>query len=268
MPFATVNNHRIQYLDTQQLGYQIDDAKPILVMIHGLGSSQNYYVPVIEELAGYRCIALTTYGAAESKSNGEKLTLEQLAEDVVGLMDHLEISKAIICGHSMGGPMALTVAATHPDRVLGIVGIGPVNPSSVKPEVFTSRIETVLKDGMEPMANAVPRAATNAKSTPVQRAFIRELILGQEPKSYASHCEVIVNMKDPGFSSIKVPVVILAGDEDQSAPMAGCEYIHQHLGSSQKELKVLKGVGHWHCIEAGDRVAEEIRAFASKAVAA
>lgn len=117
---------------------------------------------------------------------------------------------------------------------------------------------------MEPMANTVPKAATNAKSTPVQRAMIRELILGQEPKSYASHCDVILNMKDPGFSSIKTPVVILAGDEDQSAPMAGCELIHQNLGSSQKELKVLKGVGHWHCIEAGDRVANEIKAFVSK----
>lgn len=121
---------------------------------------------------------------------------------------------------------------------------------------------------MEPMANAVPKAATNAKSTPVQRAMIRELIIGQDPKSYASHCDVILNMKDPGFSSIETPVVIIAGDEDQSAPMAGCEYIHEHLGSSQKELKVLKEVGHWHCIEAGDRVADEIRAFASKVVAA
>lgn len=127
------------------MGYKVDATNPTLVMIHGLGSSQNYYMPVIEELNGYRCIALTTYGAAESRSNGEKLTLEQLAEDVVGLMDHLNISEALVCGHSMGGPMALTVASLHPHRVLGCVCIGPVNPSSVKPEMFTSRIETVLK---------------------------------------------------------------------------------------------------------------------------
>lgn len=147
MPFATVNNHRIQYLDTQHMGYKVNENKPPLVMIHGLGSSQNYYMPVTDELDGYRCIALTTYGAAESRSNGEKLTMEGLAEDVVALMDYLKISKAVLCGHSMGGPMVLTVAASHPDRVLGCVCIGPVNPSSVKPEMFTSRIETVMRGG-------------------------------------------------------------------------------------------------------------------------
>lgn len=119
-------------------------------------------------------------------------------------------------------------------------------------------------DGMEPLANTVPKAATNANSTGVQRAMIRELIIGQDPKSYASHCEVIVNVKDPGFGSIKVPVLLIAGDEDKSAPLKGVQYIHEHLGSEQKELKVLKGVGHWHCIESGDQVGSLIKDFAAK----
>jgi pimeloyl-ACP methyl ester carboxylesterase len=145
MPFATINGHRVQYLENRDLGIQVDDARVPVVCIHGLGSSQNYYVPAIPYILGHRVVALTTYGAAESNSQGEELSLEGLAEDVVGLMDHLSITRAIIVGHSMGGPMALTVAAKHPDRVVAVVAIGPVNPSSVKPEVFLSRIETVLK---------------------------------------------------------------------------------------------------------------------------
>lgn len=95
--------------------------------------------------------------------------------------------------------------------------------------MFTARIETVMKgmcpalksaasstltplaDGMEPLANTVPKAATNSKSTTLQRAMIRELILGQDPKSYASHCNVIVNMKDPGLAQLQTPVLLLAG---------------------------------------------------------
>jgi pimeloyl-ACP methyl ester carboxylesterase len=117
---------------------------------------------------------------------------------------------------------------------------------------------------MEPLANTIPKAATNANSTALQRALIRELIVGQDPKSYASHCEVIVNMKDPGFESIKVPVLLIAGDEDKSAPLEGVKYIHEHLGSESKELKVLKGVGHWHCIEAPEEVGAAIQEFAAK----
>lgn len=119
---------------------------------------------------------------------------------------------------------------------------------------------------MEPLANSIPTAATNKNSTALQKALIRELIMGSDPKSYASHCEVIVTMKEeePDWKSIKVPVLILAGEEDGSAPLAGCEAIHQNLGSEQKELKVMKNVGHWHCVEAGDQVAREIDTFCSR----
>lgn len=121
----------------------------------------------------------------------------------------------------------------------------------------------VTVDGMEPLANTVPKAATGSKSTPLMWAMIRELILSQEPKSYASQCDAIVNMKDPGFEKIQNPVLILAGEEDQSAPLEGCKYIHEHLGSQQKELKVYQGVGHWHCIEVPEQVGKDILSFAA-----
>lgn len=122
-----------------------------------------------------------------------------------------------------------------------------------------------MLDGMEPLANTIPTSATAIRSTALHRAFIRELILGQDPRSYASHCKAIMDMKEPsgGFAAVRVPALILAGEEDRSAPLEGCKYIHEHLGSSKKELKVLKDVGHWHCIEAGERVADEIAAFCS-----
>lgn len=114
---------------------------------------------------------------------------------------------------------------------------------------------------MEPLANSIPKAATNAKSTPLQQAIIRELLIGQDPKAYASHCKVIMEMKDPGFASVKAPTIILAGDEDKSAPMEGCELVLKQLGSDRKDLKVMKGVGHWHCVEAGEAVGSAIAEF-------
>ena len=265
MPYAQLQTHRVHYTDTKDVEPQRGNGKPPIMMIHGLGSSQNYYMPVIPHLTDHRCIAMDTYGAARSKSKGEHLTLAQLAEDVVELMDYLRIERAVVVGHSMGGPMVCTTAAAHPDRMSGLVAIGPVNPTSIKPEIFQTRIDAVEKDGMEPLANSIPTAATNANSTALQRALIRELIIGQDSVSYASHCRVIMEMQEPagGFEAIKCPALVIAGDEDKSAPLEGCKYIHEHLGSSQKELKVLEGVGHWHCIEAGDRVTEAIASFCS-----
>lgn len=154
MPFITVNGHRIQYVESSDVGCQTQEDIIPIICIHGLGSSQNYWLPVMPYLEKHRVIALTTYGAAESRSQGEPISLTQMAEDVVSLMDELKISKAVVAGHSMGGPMALTVAAAHPHRVAGVVAIGPVNPSSVKPEIFTSRIDTVLNS--RPQGDMVP----------------------------------------------------------------------------------------------------------------
>jgi pimeloyl-ACP methyl ester carboxylesterase len=145
MPYATINDHQINYFDSSVLHQAQNEQFPIL-MIHGLGSSQNYWMPVISQISPtFRCIALDSYGAGRSKSKGEKLTLDGLAEDAVGLMDSLGFQKLVVAGHSMGGTMACIIASKHPDRVLGFVPVGPVNPSSVKPEMFSSRIETVLK---------------------------------------------------------------------------------------------------------------------------
>jgi pimeloyl-ACP methyl ester carboxylesterase len=145
MPYATLNHRKINYFDSSVLNHPQNDKIPIL-MVHGLGSSQNYWMPVISQISPkFRCVALDSYGAGRSKSNGEKVTLDGLAEDVVALMDSLKIEKAVIAGHSMGGTITCIIASKFPQRVLGIVPVGPVNPGSVKAEVFNTRIETVLK---------------------------------------------------------------------------------------------------------------------------
>ncbi|KAK5693831.1 hypothetical protein LTR17_024982 [Elasticomyces elasticus] len=253
MPYASLSTgHRVHYHDTTQSEPDRSNAKPPIIMIHGLGSSQNFYMPVIPYLLDYRCVALDSYGAARSKSQGEPLTIEQLAEDVVALLDHLYIKQAVVVGHSMGGTMVHVIAAAHPGRVVGVS----------YPSALRHRANDCL-DGMEALANTVPTSATATASTPLQRALIRELILGQDPKAYASHCKAIIDMKEPsgGFEAVKVPALILAGEEDKSAPLEGCRYIYDHLGTDDRELSVMGGVGHWHCIEAGEQVAKEIEFF-------
>jgi pimeloyl-ACP methyl ester carboxylesterase len=145
MPYATIKDRKIHYFDSSVLHQPQNEKIPIL-MIHGLGSSQNYWMPIISKISPrFRCIALDSYGAGRSKSNGEKVTLDGLAEDAVALLDSLKIEKAVVAGHSMGGTITCIIASRFADRVLGIVPVGPVNPGSVKAEVFSSRIETVLK---------------------------------------------------------------------------------------------------------------------------
>jgi pimeloyl-ACP methyl ester carboxylesterase len=153
------------------------------------------------------------------------------------------------------------LAATRSDRVVAAILIGPVYPNEGVVPVFEKRIHTVEKQGMEPMASTIPNAAVGKKASPLAKGYIRELLLSQDPAGYCSNCRVIINAKPPEYSKIAVPVLILAGDEDQSAPLEGCQRMFEEVGTGEKRLEVMKGVGHWHCLEAFEEVERQILDF-------
>lgn len=102
---------------------------------------------------------------------------------------------------------------------------------------------------MEPIANTVPYAALGSKASPLAKSFVRELLLSQDAAGYCSNCRVIINAQRPEYGKIAVPVLILAGDEDKSAPLEGCKRMYEEIGTGEKKIEVMQGVGHWHCIE-------------------
>lgn len=111
------------------------------------------------------------------------------------------------------------------------------------------------------MANTIPSAAVGSRSDPLQRAFIRELLLGQNPQGYAALCRAIATAQAPDYAAVRAPFLLIAGEEDKSASMEGCKYIFEHVSSQRKSMEVLKGVGHWHCIESPDEVGGLIARF-------
>jgi pimeloyl-ACP methyl ester carboxylesterase len=153
------------------------------------------------------------------------------------------------------------LAAEQDDRIIAAVLIGPVYPNEGVVPVFEKRIATVEKDGMQPMADTIPQAAVGKRASPLVKAFIRELLLSQDPAGYCSNCRVIVNAKPPNYSKISMPVLILAGAEDKSAPLEGCQRMLGEIGSSKKKLEILQGIGHWHCLEAFEEVGSMIEQF-------
>lgn len=78
-----------------------------------------------------------------------------------------------------------------------------------------------------------------------------------------SLCWCIAEARAPEYGRITVPLLIIAGGDDQTAPRAGCEAIMEKYGTAKekKRIEELPNVGHWHCIEAGDQVAELVLKF-------
>lgn len=116
------------------------------------------------------------------------------------------------------------------------------------------------------MANTIPEAATGSRSTPLQKAFIRELIINQDANGYISLCRVVSAAHAPDYHAVKTAYLLIASDEDKSAPIAGCRHIFENISSQNKSFEVISGVGHWHCIEAPDEVGKLIDSFSQTIV--
>ncbi|KAJ5232245.1 hypothetical protein N7468_005201 [Penicillium chermesinum] len=146
MPFIQSNHHSLHYSDSHPEG--VPSSGQTFIFIHGLGSSQNYYFPVIPHLTAHRCITVDTYGAARSPYTNDPISIPGIAADVIGVLDALDIPKAVVVGHSMGGLVVAELGARYPERVSGVIAIGPTHPSETLVSVMEKRAATVLEGAL------------------------------------------------------------------------------------------------------------------------
>lgn len=101
MPFLQVGYKKIHYTDLKPE----QDVRETFIFVHGLGSSQQYYHAVAQGLVahGFRCILFDNTGAGRSPYTFIEQSIETLGNDVIGVLDALDVPKAIVVGHSMGG---------------------------------------------------------------------------------------------------------------------------------------------------------------------
>ncbi|MGO9661005.1 MAG: alpha/beta fold hydrolase [Acidimicrobiales bacterium] len=101
-----------------KLYYEVHGAGSPVVLVPGLGSNTRLFFNVVPLLATlHRVIVLDPRGGGQSGKPAGDYSIEQMAEDVVGLFGTLGIANADVVGYSMGGKIALQLAATHPELV-------------------------------------------------------------------------------------------------------------------------------------------------------
>jgi pimeloyl-ACP methyl ester carboxylesterase len=120
--FQTDDNEQIFYLKNF---YSHDTSKPTLIFNYGLVCSNHhwkYQVEYFDEL-GFQILLHDYRGHFQSSGaqNIKKLTFQQMAKDIKGICDFLEIKKAFMLGHSMGVNITLQIAKDYPELVQGMV---------------------------------------------------------------------------------------------------------------------------------------------------
>lgn len=229
---------------------------PVIVFANSLGSTLAMWEPQVEALARrFRVIRFDLRGHGGSPAPPGPYTIEELGGDLIALLDDLGVDRAHLCGLSLGGMIAMWVAANAPERVDRLV----VCASSAQlgpPGAWAARATTVLADGMEAVADVVVgRWFTPgfAARCPEVVARMRDMILSGSPVGYAGCCRALETMDLTGdLSAIVAPTLVLVGDEDPATPLAHSERIVAATPDAQ--LEVVLDAAHLVNVEQADVV--------------
>ncbi len=114
MPIAKINGISINF--------EVSGKGPALLLITGFGSNLSSWAFQVRAFGRhFRVIRFDNRGIGKSDKPQGPYSIQAMAEDAIGLLDHLGIEKAHIVGHSMGGAIAQEVAINHPERVSRLV---------------------------------------------------------------------------------------------------------------------------------------------------
>lgn len=165
-------------------------------------------------------------------------------------------------GHSLGGLIALHLAAKQPDKVQSLVLFGPVSPPPEAGQVgLKKRASSVREAGMVSVADTVVGNAFAAASYTRRKAEValaREMLTRQDPEGYALACEALAESSPARWDLIRARVLVISGKEDKVSTVAAGQSIASNLGSHTQQL-VWDEVGHWHMLEAPELSIEAIR---------
>ncbi len=181
-------NHR-------ELAVEIDGDGPAVLMVHGLGGTTKFYQVQVGALADrFQVIRVDSAGAGRSPL-ADGISIQSHADDLVAVLDELGIDSAAVVGHSMGTLAVRDLAARYPGRVSKLALLGAVAPpNDTVRKAQRDRAALLREQGTAAVAPGVVANAlseTTRRDKPEVAAFVRELVMRQDPEGYARNCEAV-----------------------------------------------------------------------------
>ena len=241
------------------------EGEQTLLLIHGLGSYLPAWKMNIDELSSeYRVIALDLPGYGKSSKSADQHTIPFFAETIIQLLDELDIAQTSVVGHSMGGQIALYLAAHSPDRVEKLILAAPAGFEQFTEQDRLAFRGTVSAQGIANTPEAMIRQniESNFYQFPEEAEFMitDRLQMMNEPDfddyANAQAESIFAMLNEPVWDllpEIHQPVLVVFGKQDALIPNP---YLHPDLtvesvakaGSERMPnatLKLIDEAGHF-----------------------
>jgi 3-oxoadipate enol-lactonase len=254
------------------LDYRVagDAGKPPVVFVHGFPFSQEMWSPQVQTLqSAFRVITYDHRGHGRSDAGDGQYLLEFLVDDLIALLDHLKIEKAILCGLSMGGYVALRAVERNPERVRALVlcdtrSEADTNEAKLK---RAAGIRTIKEKGVPAFAEGFLKQVFAPKSFETQPQaveLIRKIILANPPLGICGTLLALASRTDTtaALPGITVPTLVLVGDQDPITPPAAAQSIQKAVPGA--ELHILPNAAHMSNLENTEAFNQHLLAFLKK----
>ncbi|MFN0088621.1 MAG: alpha/beta fold hydrolase [Blastocatellia bacterium] len=268
-----VNFSRFAEVDGVRVHYQERGSGTPLVLIHGYGASSFTWKDAFAVLSNrYRVIAVDLKGFGFTGKPEGDYTRRAQGELVVGLLDHLKIEKAVLCGNSMGGEVSLNAAVHHPERVAGLIlvdsagvtvgGTGSLSPGYMRAPFIGPLLAAVALTSNSMVRSGLRKSFHNQSLVTEDRiaAYYRPLkTVGGQRAAFLARVQSGADPVEPRLSEIKAPTLILWGAEDRLIPLEAGRKMQTLIPGSR--LVVFDQCGHIPQEEMPERFVREVMEF-------
>jgi len=251
---------RIHLPNGIDLAYQDAGSGPAIFLVHGHPLDHTMWQPQVEFLAPkYRVIVpeLRGYGTTPLPPGKSVTLLDDFAEDILALADHLHIERFVIVGLSLGGQIVLETYRQAPERIRA-VALADTFASLDTPEQKQARLDTADRFDGEGFgdfaAETLHKMITpaNAEGLPAVAAHIIRMINESNPHGAAAALRGRTARRDyiPLLGQITVPSLIIVGRYDAFTPVPLSEEMHRGIPGSK--LEIIEESGHMTNLERPD----------------
>jgi 3-oxoadipate enol-lactonase len=261
MPTIDVNGTTLFYDD-----HGPKDA-PVLVLSHSLFFDQKMFGHQVEHLA--KDIRIVRYDHRDQGQSADSgllsVDMDTLTDDAAALIEALGLGPCFFAGNSMGGFVALRLAARRPDLIKGCIVLGSSGELEHKLAEFSPLIDGISKEGTEPFIDTLMYIMFGDDyladvSRETERNYWRDYMLKLGP-NIARSAHGVIHRKGvlDELKGSKVPLLVLAGEQDHAYSVSLSKNIAEAVVDS--EMFVVPKAGHSVALEQPEIVNQYIADF-------
>ncbi len=229
-----------------------------IIFLHGFPFDRTMWQPQLNFLSkSNRVIAYDIRGYGKSEVGSEKSSISLFTKDLIAFMDALQIDKAIVCGLSMGGYIVLKALTTNPERFKAVI-LADTQCVADTEEGKAGRMKAIgqIKEkGLEEFAEGFIKKIFWSETLVNNKELvenIKQVILKTNHDTVTGTLSALAEREETcsTLENIKIPVLILCGENDQVTPPEKSRAMHDKIKGSV--LYSISNAGHMSSLEQPD----------------